>query len=125
MVIQEAAEMYLETILAIKQKNGMVRSIDIAREMGYSKPTVSEQMKKFRVHGYIEVDEGGFIHLTEKGMEIAKRTWNRHNVLAVILKKMGVSSPMAEEDACRIEHYISEETFECMKRFCDVKDIKI
>lgn len=117
MVIQEAAEMYLETILTLKIRLGVVRAVDIAREMGYSKPTVSEQMKKFRENGYIEVDEEGHILLTPKGEEIADATWERHNVLGRILQKIGVSKKAAIEDACRIEHYISEETFLCLKKY--------
>ena len=117
MVIQEAAEMYLETILRLKNKTGVVRAVDIAREMGYSKPTISEQMKKFRENGYVEVNNEGHISLTLKGMEIAESTLERHNVLVVILQKIGVSKDTAIEDACRIEHYISEETFQCLKDY--------
>lgn len=117
MVIQEAAEMYLETILRLKKKTGAVRSVDIAREMGYSKPTISEQMKKFRENGYIEVDSDGHITLTQKGMDIAASTLERHIVLGEILQKIGVSKDVAVEDACRIEHYISEETFDCFKKY--------
>jgi hypothetical protein len=117
MVIQEAAEMYLETILSLKKKTGVVRAVDIAREMGYSKPTISEQMKKFRENGYVEVDNEGHITLTEKGLEIAEATLERHIALGEILQKMGVSKETAIEDACRIEHYISEETFECFKEY--------
>ena len=117
MVIQEAAEMYLETILRLKNKIGVVRAVDIAREMGYSKPTISEQMKKFRENGYVEVNNEGHITLTDKGMEIASSTLERHNVLGRILQKIGVSNDTAIEDACRIEHYISEETFQCLKKY--------
>ena len=117
MVIQEAAEMYLETILSLKKKTGVVRAVDIAREMGYSKPTISEQMKKFRENGSVEVDNEGHITLTEKGLEIAESTLERHITLGEILQKMGVSKETAIEDACRIEHYISEETFECFKEY--------
>ena len=99
MVIQEAAEMYLETILSLKNKLGVVRSVDVAREMGYSKPTVSEQMKKFRENGFVEVDADGHIH-----------------VLSKIFQKIGVSEDTAVEDACRVEHYISEETFNALKK---------
>lgn len=116
MIIQEAGEMYLETILRLKQKTGAVRSVDIAREMGYSKPTVSEQMKKFRENGLIEIDEDSHINLTEAGMEIAKRTLERHIVLTEILIKIGVNDKVAEKDACRLEHYMSEETFKCIKK---------
>lgn len=117
MVIQEAAEMYLETILILKQRKGAVRSVDIAREMGYSKPTVSEQMKKFRQNGYIEIDNSGFINLTDSGMEIAQNTWEKHNKLREILIDIGVSEEVAAIDACRMEHYISEETFDCLKKY--------
>lgn len=116
MVIQEAAEMYLETILSIKNREGAVRSIDIAREMGYSKPTVSEQMKKFRENGLIEVDTDGHIHLTESGLKIAQYTLDKHYKLAEIFEKIGVPKDIAINDACRIEHYISNETFECLKK---------
>ncbi len=117
MIIQEAAEMYLETILTLRERTGVVRSVDIAREMGYSKPTVSEQMKKFRENGYITVNEDGHVLLTEKGEQIAQKTWEKHNVLVDVFKKIGVSEEVAEEDACRIEHYISEETFYALKRY--------
>ncbi len=121
MVIQEAAEMYLETILSIQNEKGSVRSIDIAKAMEYSKPTVSEQMKKFRLNGYINVDKNGYITLTQKGLEIAKTILERHNVLTEIFIKIGVNDETAQEDACRIEHYISEETFDCMKKHFNIK----
>ncbi len=120
MVIQEAAEMYLETILSLQQKTGYVRSVDIAREMGYSKPTVSEQMKKFRENGFIHIEDDGQILLTESGLEIAQRTLERHLILTQILLKIGVDSEIAEKDACRVEHYISQHTFECMRKYFDV-----
>ena len=123
MIIQEAGEMYLETILRLKQKTGAVRSVDIAREMGYSKPTVSEQMKKFRENGLIEIDEDSHINLTEAGMEIARRTLNRHIVLTEILTKIGVSDKVAENDACRLEHYMSEETFGRLKKYFEIEYI--
>lgn len=119
MIIQEAAEMYLETILVLTEKLGRVRSIDIVNEMGYSKPTVSEQMKKFRENGYIEMDVDGHITLTAAGREIAERTYDRHNVIAHIFIKLGVDSDTAYQDACRIEHYISQKTFDCMKEHFD------
>ena len=117
MIIQEAGEMYLETILVLKQKLGRVRSIDIANEMGYSKPTVSEQMKKFRENGYIEIDGDGYITLTDAGREIGERTFERHNLTAQILMSIGVDEETAYIDACRIEHYISQKTFDCMKEY--------
>ena len=115
MIIQEAAEMYLETIFVIQKRKGNVRAVDIANEMGYSKPTISEQMKKFRNNGYINVDDGGYITLTDTGREIAERIYERHNVIAEIFMSLGVDEETAYEDACRVEHYISQKTFECMK----------
>ncbi len=115
MIIQEAAEMYLETILILKKRNGSVRSIDIANEMNYSKPTVSEQMKKFRQNGYIKMDPNGYISMTEKGLSIAENTYEKHLLLAGFLVEIGVDEKTAYEDACRMEHYISDKTFECIK----------
>jgi len=115
MLIQEAAEMYLETILILSQRQQPVRSIDVAREMGYSKPTISLQMKKFRENGYIEIDGNGSILLTAAGREIAECIYERHNIIAHILIDLGVDEETAYQDACRIEHYISEKSFNCMK----------
>lgn len=117
MLIQEASEMYLETILVLQRRLGAVRSIDVATEMGYSKPTISETMKKLRENGYVDIDRSGHISLTEEGEEIAIRTYERHNVIAEIFRRMGVSTETAGRDACRVEHYISDETFERMKEF--------
>lgn len=115
MLIQEAAEMYLETILIIGRRSGRVRAIDVANEMKYSRPTVSEQMKKFRENGLVDVDENGYITLTEAGRSIAERTYERHNVIARIFLGLGVDEQTAYEDACRVEHYISQKTFDAMK----------
>ena len=119
LVIQEAAEMYLKTILRLQQSTGYVRSVDIAREMNYSKPTVSEQMKKFRENDFITIEADGQILLTDKGLAIAKRTLERHHVLTDILIKIGVDEKTAKDDACRIEHYISQQTFECLRKYFD------
>ncbi|MFA7118830.1 MAG: metal-dependent transcriptional regulator [Sphaerochaetaceae bacterium] len=116
MVLREAGEMYLETILIIGQRQETVRSIDIARQMGYSKPTISEQMKRLRENGYLKMDEQGLITLTGKGKKIAEGIYDRHKVISKILINLGVSEKTATEDACRIEHYISQETFDCMKK---------
>ncbi len=113
----EAAEMYLETIYRLREQKGVVRSIDISREMNYSKPTISEQMKKFRLYGFIEVDHDGYITLTPKGEEIASRTINRHYVLTDIFVEIGLDKEQAEKDACRIEHYISEAGFDCLRKY--------
>ncbi len=116
MNIQESAEMYLETILILEKKNGSVRAIDIAHHMQFSRPTVSEQIKRLAADGYLEMDEGKHISLTSKGRQIAEETYNRHNSLAEIFIWMGVSEQTAFEDACRIEHYISAETFSCLRQ---------
>ncbi len=116
MKIRESAENYLETILILYKKNGHVRSIDIANELGYSKPSISYAMKQFRENGYISVDDLGYITLTESGKEIAERMLERHSILTEYLLSIGVSQEAASEDACRIEHVISEESFEKMKQ---------
>lgn len=111
MIIRESGEMYLETILRLEKK-GQVRSIDIVNATGYSKPTISEQMKKFRENGFIRMDERNFITLTDKGREIAEKIYERHLVLTDLFIDLGVDPETAEEDACRIEHYISDATFD-------------
>lgn len=111
----ESAEDYLETILILRNRNGEVRSIDIATEMGFSKPSVSIAMKHFRENGYVTVNESGHIHLTEAGLAVAERTYERHLVLTRLLVAIGVDEQTARADACRIEHDISEQTFDCIK----------
>ena len=115
MRIQESAENYLETILILKKRLGQVRSIDIASELSYSKPSVSVAMKNLRTNGYIEVDKDGYISLLDKGQEIAEQMFERHTILSDSLITLGVSPEVAVEDACRIEHVISAETFEALK----------
>ncbi len=115
MKIQESGENYLETILMLKNRIGQVRSIDIVREMDFSKPTVSVAMKRFRENGYISMDGEGYITLTPKGQEIAERIYERHEVIAEILMKLGVPEKTAYEDSCRIEHDLSDETFAKIK----------
>ena len=115
MEIHESAENYLETILIEKNKKGQVRSIDICNALGYSKPTVSVVMKQFRENGYIEMDDNGYITLTDKGMEIAERMYERHVIIADFLMAIGVDEATAYQDSCKIEHDISETSFECMK----------
>lgn len=99
----------------LHKKNGNVRSIDIATEMSFSKPSVSEQMKKFRENELILVDENGFITLTEKGRLIAESVYERHEMIAQMLMSLGVEKEIAYQDSCRIEHVLSVETFECLK----------
>ena len=115
MHIYESGEDYLETILILKERNGNVRSIDIANEMNFTKPSVSYAMKQFRENGYIIVDEDGFIHLTLAGEEIAQRTYERHKVLTQMLKFLGVCDETAKKDACKMEHDLSDETFDRIK----------
>lgn len=116
MKIQESAENYLETILVLHKRKGVVRSIDIANEMNFSKPSVSVAMKNLRLGGYIQVDPDGNINLLEKGMEIAEKIYERHTMISEWLTAMGVDPEIAAEDACRIEHVISNETFDALKR---------
>lgn len=116
MKIQESAEMYLETILVLSQKNHQVRSIDIANELNYAKPSVSVAMKNLRENGYIEMDSDWYITLTEKGRAIAEAIYERHTLLSEWLIFLGVDKKVATEDACRIEHVISAESFEAIKK---------
>lgn len=118
MKIQESAENYLETILILSEKNAHVRSIDIATELRFTKPSVSVAMKKLRENHFIQVDADGFITLTESGMEIASRMYERHRLLSDWLVYLGVPRETAVEDACRIEHVISAESFDALKRAC-------
>ena len=115
MKIQESAENYLEAILMIHNRQGNVRSIDIANELSFSKPSVSVAMKNLRENGYIQVDGDGFITLTEAGLAIAEMIYERHSLLSNWLTALGVDPQIAVEDACRIEHVISSETFEAFK----------
>ena len=115
MQIHESAENYLETILVLNNKNGSVRSIDIAMELGFSKPSVSIAMKNLRENGYIAVDDGGCITLLDKGRQIAETIYERHTLLSDWLITLGVDAKIAVEDACRIEHVISAESFQAIK----------
>ncbi len=114
--IQESAENYLETILILENRNGSVRSIDVASELDFSKPSVSVAMKNLRQQDCITVDGDGFILLTEKGRRIAESVYERHTLFTEWLIALGVNERTAAEDACRIEHVISEETFQAMKK---------
>ena len=115
MKIHESAEDYLERILMLKLKNGMVRSIDIVHDLDYSKPSVSVAMKRLRENGYIEMDADGYITLLPPGQEIASRIYDRHQLLTEFLRQLGVSPENAAADACKIEHDISEESYERIK----------
>ena len=116
MKIQESAENYLETILILSKKNSFVRSIDIATEMEFSKPSVSVAMKNLRQNGYIEMASDGHITLTESGLAIATSVLERHTLLTSWLVSVGVDPAIASEDACRMEHVISPESFAAIKR---------
>ena len=116
MRIQESAENYLETILVLHKRQGQVRSIDIATELSFSKPSVSVAMKNLRSNGHIEVNKDGYITLLPKGLEIAEKIYERHTLLTGWLTALGVAQDVAAEDACRIEHVISAETFEALKQ---------
>ena len=118
MRLQESGEMYLETILILSQRKENVRAIDICEEMGYSKPSVSRGLKILRENSYIYIDRNGYITLSKTGREVAEKIYERHQVLSALLVKIGVDEETATEDACRIEHVISDETFEAVKRFC-------
>ena len=115
MKILESGENYLETILMLKESKGSVRSIDIVRQMNFSKPSASRAMSLLRENGYITMDKEGWIQLTESGMEVASRIYERHRLLTKWLMALGVSPEVAAEDACRMEHDISNETFEKLK----------
>lgn len=117
MKIHESAEDYLETILFLKKRLGDVRSIDIVNELGYSKPSVSVAMKKLREKDFITVASNGYIELTDQGTKIAERIYERHVFLSSTLIKLGVPDEIAKEDACRMEHHLSEESYLAIKAF--------
>ena len=116
MNIYESAEDYLERILILQEEKGKVRSIDIAKDMGFSKSSISVAMKKLKEAGLILIDEHGYITLTKEGHVIADRTYERHRVLKKVLIDIGVDPKIAEKDACKVEHVISEETFAAIKK---------
>ena len=116
MQLQESGEMYLECILRLSREIGNVRSIDIGEYRGFSKPSISRAMKHLKEGGFINVDENGFITLTESGRAVAEKIYERHTVLTAFLTALGVDAETAAEDACRIEHVLSEETFDKLKQ---------
>ena len=117
MKLQESGEMYLETILVLSERMPHVRSIDVCEEMGYSKPSVSRAMSILRNNGYVIMDDSGYLHLTESGLEVATKIYDRHNTLSAFLTSIGVEEETAVEDACRIEHVISDDTMAAIKTF--------
>ena len=118
--LKESGEMYLETIYVLSQKKNFVRAIDICEEMGYSKPSVSRAMGLLRDGGYINVAKDGGITLTDLGLEVAERTYERHKVLSKFFISIGVNEETAVNDACKIEHVISSETFAALKKHMNI-----
>ena len=116
MRIQESGEMYLETIHVLMKKNGHVRSVDVADHMGYSKPSISRAMNLLKTGGFIEIARDGAITLTRSGLAVAEKIYERHTLLSQLLVALGVSPETAAEDACKIEHAISDESFEAIKK---------
>ena len=111
MPLLESGENYLEAILMISERKKDVHAIDVVNELKFSKPSVSIMLKKLRDNGYIIIDENNHLHLTDEGMKIATKIYERHKILTAILKELGVSDEIAEEDACKIEHDLSDETY--------------
>ncbi len=116
MALYESGEMYLETILMLSGKMQNVRSLDVANELGFSKPSVSRAVGLLKKDGLIEVSEKGYLSLTEKGEKIANSMYERHTILSTLLERLGVSRETAVSDACKIEHHISDESFEAIKK---------
>ena len=119
MKVHESREDYLETILILKKRNGTVRSIDIANELGYSRPSVSRAIKLLREKEFINVSENGLISFTEKGQKKAKEVYERHVLITEFLTALGVNELTASQDACRMEHVISKDSFQALKKYAD------
>lgn len=122
--ILESKENYLETILILRNRLGNVRSVDIAAEMEFTKPSVSVAMKNLRTEGCIEVDKNGYITLTEQGLAIAEKVYERHLLFTKWLTSLGVAKDVAEEDACRMEHCLTAESFSAIKAYIEKNGIK-
>ena len=121
MHLHQSGEDYLEAILILQQEKGKVRSIDVAQKLGFSKPSVSRAMSILRTDGYIEMESSGTITLTERGEQVARTMYERHNLLTNWLTSLGVSPWVAANDACRMEHALSEETFNCLKKHMGIE----
>ena len=119
MRLQESGEMYLEAILVLSRKQGHVRSIDVSEYLGYSKPSVSRAVGLLKSGGYLTVEDDGGLTLTEEGREIGEKIYERHTVLTNLLVKLGVSAEVAAEDACKLEHAVSDESFHAIKKLVD------
>ena len=119
MHIQESGEMYLESIFVLSQKGGQVRSVDVSEYLGYSKPSVSRAVGLLKSGGYLIMDKDGSLTLTDSGLEIARKIYERHTVITRLLVALGVSAETAAADACKVEHAISDETFEAIKNYAN------
>lgn len=117
MHLQESGEMYLESIYVLSRKNNNVRSIDVVEYMGFSKPSVSRAVGILKKGGFLTVDKNGYLSLTEEGLSVAENIYNRHNILTEFLVKLGVDREIASQDACKMEHDISNETLNAIKKF--------
>lgn len=115
MQLQESGEMYLETILVLSRKNPHVRSVDVGEYMGFSKPSVSRAIGLLKTGGYVSVDSDGYLSLTDAGLEVALKMYERHRLLTAFLIELGVGEETAASDACKIEHHLSDESFEAIK----------
>ncbi len=124
MSLQESGEMYLETIYVLQKKANAVRSLDVAEYMGFSKPSVSRAVGILKSGGFINVDKSGFLTLTESGKEIACKIYEKHTLISKFLVSLGVRESVAAEDACKMEHYISDESFNAIKRHIEQMNIK-
>ena len=119
MNLQESGEMYLESILVLSKKKDRVRSIDVVEYMGFSKPSVSRAIRLLRGGGYVNMDADGYLTLTEAGLEVASKIYERHSLLSSFLISLGVSEKTADADACKLEHHISDESFAAIKQYVD------
>lgn len=122
METHESKEMYLETILRLSQNTNKVRSIDVANSLNFTRASVSVAVKHLKDEGFIEILADNSLHLTSKGLDVANSVFEKHRYLTSLLISLGVSKDIAENDACRIEHIISSETFDCIKKYIDNKD---
>jgi len=123
MKLHASGEDYLEAVLMLQKKKGMVRSIDLARHMGYSKPSISHAVKILQEGGFLTMDEDGYLHLTDVGREVAERIYERHQLFTKLLVDVGIDPVIAEKEACQMEHTISQDSFEKLrkahKKYCD------
>lgn len=120
MNLQESGEMYLETILVLSKKKANVRSIDICEYMGFSKPSVSRAISLLKSGGYVNMDKDGYLTLTESGAIVARKIYDRHNLITALLVSLGVPEDIAASDACKIEHHISDESFAAIKKYLKI-----